>query len=430
MNITEKLLQGMKPGEKRQQVRDEAQIGFGVRVEPKVIGGRISFFWNAKVGGQIFFRSLGQWPETAVKTARDEAGVLAGKAKAWRKAGCPSSANPFKKEEAAATTAAPTFRQVTEAYIKFHLHDPKTEINHPDQAEKDLRWYLTKHFASWLERRVDEITIGDVVQLRDAAAKTPYVANRLIQHARAILAWCTGGKDGKVNAWELAGNSAAKVELFPEKERVRYLSPAERVTLEDALDDPRMQTPPDLKDFILLALDTAARKKSLLLMEWTEIDFDLKQWTIPASKSKSGQSYTVDLLPRAVETLERRRAMRTLHPHVFQPVSGQYLHLDKPFRKLMARIGGSVTDIRIHDLRRTAGCSMADAGASLELIASVLGQESVSATGIYARRSQAAIKETREAGDRKAKEQMETARRRMQQPIVMERKERKAGGGQ
>jgi integrase len=223
-----------------------------------------------------------------------------------------------------------------------------------------------------------------------------------------------GGKDGKVNVWELPSNPAARVELFPEKERERYLSPEEQVMLEAALEDE--QTPADLRDFVLLSLSTGARKMSLLLAELTEINFELRQWTIPAEHSKSGRSYIVDLLPEAIEIFERRKAARTTSPYVFPPVSGKYLHLDKPFQRLIKRIGGTLASdpVHIHDLRRTLGATMACNGASLEQIAKALGQESVSATGVYARLSRASIREAREDAELQRREQMAAAKKRME----------------
>jgi integrase len=424
INITEKFLQGLKATDERQVIRDPKQVGFGVRVEPKAIGGRVSFFWNQKVCGKVFFRSLGTWPEVAVKSARDAAGILAGDAKKWRAAGCKSCENPFAKQKAS-TSAAPTFSQLVESYVTNHLHDPKAEINHPDKAERELRWAIKKYFQTWLEKRVDEITVRDVIQLRDANKKTPYVANRNVQTVRGLLGWCMGGKDGKVNVWELPSNPAARVELFPEKERERYLSPEEQVMLEDALEDDR--TPADLRDFVLLSLSTGARKMSLLLAEWTEFDFEVPQWTIPAEHSKSGRSYIVDLLPEAIEVLERRKEERTTSPLVFPPISGSYLHLDKPFRRLMVRIAAEYrrdhngqactleTDpVRIHDLRRTLGATMACNGASLEQIAKALGQESVSATSIYARLSRQSVRQAREDANAKRREHMGAARKRLE----------------
>jgi integrase len=409
MKLTQKWVNALEATDQRQSFRDDEQAGFGLRCEPAASGGRKTYFWNAKVGGQVYYRALGETSTVSVKDARYSASVLAGKARDWKQGGCIASENPFAEKPGAVPTAVPAFRALVEHYVKNHLHNPASEINHPDKAEKNLRWSLKKFFGGWMDKPVDTITVDDAVKLRDAAKDTPYAANRNVQLARALLAYCSGGKDGKVNVWELPSNVAARVELFPENERERYLSPEEQKTLEDALKD----APRDLADFVLLSLSSGARKMSLLLAEWTEFDFELRQWTIPAEHSKSGRSYIVDLMPDAIEILERRRESRTTHPFVFPPVSGTYLHLDKPFQRLVKRIGGSLIDVHIHDLRRTMGATMACNGASLEQIAKALGQESVDATGVYARLSRASVRKAREDAHFVRREQMAEAGKRM-----------------
>src|SRR5690606_24292735 len=56
---------------------------------------------------------------------------------------------------------------------------------------------------------------------------------------------------------------------------------------------------------------------------------------------------------------------------------------DKPWRRVRERAG--LTDVRIHDLRRTTGAMLASSGVSLPIIAETLGHSSTRATEIYAR---------------------------------------------
>jgi integrase len=428
-NLTEKFIKGLKPEAERRNFRDNSQVGFGVRVEARDIGGRVSFYWNQKVGGQIFFRALGQWPETPVKSARDEAGLLAGKAKAWKKAGCRVDANPFRKEVKPPTMGVPTFRDLVENYVREHLYDPEAKINNPPKAEAQLRWALKKYFGSWLERTVDSFTITDVLALRDSAGKKRYMANRLVQYARALFAWCIEDEDGRTPVWPLPVNPASNVKLAKEVQRERVLTPEEQVILEKALDDG--QTPKDLADFIKLSLHTGARKSSILMAKWGEIDWDLRQWKIPAEHTKANVSYTVDLIQPALEVLEQRHKHRTTSDAIFPPISsGIVLHIDKPFRRLCARLGGKFSEVHIHDLRRTCGAGLARAGVSLQEIGAILGHspKSLNATLIYARIAQAQLPAAREAGERKRQELMATAKERMKKQKIHPITKRSAGG--
>jgi integrase len=414
MNITEKSVEKLQASAERQNSRDDAQTGFGIRVEAESTGGRKSFFWNAKVGGHVIFKSLGEWPTVSVKAARDAARELTGKAATWKQAGCPEDQNPFTKKQKILSTVggAPTFAELIERYVELHLHDPKAEINDPVKAEKNLRWAIGKYFRDWHEKRVDQITVEDVIKLRDSAGNKQYMANRLVQYARGLLAWCGASKDGRVNMWPLPTNVATRVSLFQEHKRDRYLSPSELVAFIAALED--KQTPRDLADFVRVALKTGARKSNVLAMKWTDIDFDLKDWHVPMSKS--GEGYHVDLTLAALTTLERRRKeVATSSPFVFPAHSAKSGHLcdvHKPWQRFLKRLH-LPQDLRIHDLRRTCGSYQAIAGVSLQKIGATLGHKALGSTNIYARLHAQAVSEARAAGESKMQEMMEQARKRL-----------------
>ena len=95
MNLTEKSIERLQANNDRPSFRDDEFTGLGIRIEPKSSGGRKSFsglFWNAKVAGQVVFKSLGEWPTTSVRDAREKAKQWAGKASKWKEAGCPEVA--------------------------------------------------------------------------------------------------------------------------------------------------------------------------------------------------------------------------------------------------------------------------------------------------------------------------------------------------
>ena len=58
-------------------------------------------------------------------------------------------------------------------------------------------------------------------------------------------------------------------------------------------------------------------------------------------------------------------------------------NIDKPWGRI--RTAAGVPRLRIHDLRRTAGSYMIQAGASIHAVKEVLGHQSTKTTEIYAR---------------------------------------------
>ncbi len=66
-----------------------------------------------------------------------------------------------------------------------------------------------------------------------------------------------------------------------------------------------------------LCILTAARSGEILGMQWSEIDFDKKIWTVPANRMKAGREHRVPLSPRAgaiLRQLEKLRAGEFVFP--------------------------------------------------------------------------------------------------------------------
>ena len=75
------------------------------------------------------------------------------------------------------------------------------------------------------------------------------------------------------------------------------------------------------------------------------------------------------------------------------------MNIAKAWTRIRARAG--LTDVRIHDLRRTLGSWLAADGASLLLIGRALNHTQVSTTAIYARLQLDPVREALEANAQK-----------------------------
>jgi integrase len=145
----------------------------------------------------------------------------------------------------------------------------------------------------------------------------------------------------------------------------------------------------DMRDFILLALLTGARRANLCAMHWKEIDLTDGLWRIPRTKNDEPQ--TVTLCPEAVTILEARR--EAIKDGFVFPGTGKSGHIEEP-KKAVVRVmeragipyGRTVPNgVTLHDLRRTLGSWQARTGASLTIIGKSLNHKSQQATAIYAR---------------------------------------------
>ena len=143
--------------------------------------------------------------------------------------------------------------------------------------------------------------------------------------------------------------------------RVRYLEPEER----DAL---LAEANPDLRLFILAALQTGARRDELLTLRWREVD--MKARTVTFRHTKNGDARPVpmtDTLREALTVLPR-----PLDPdaHVF-PEREHPHAITRAFERLVRRL--EIPNLRFHDLRHDAASTLTMAGVPQRTIMAILG---------------------------------------------------------
>ena len=229
-------------------------------------------------------------------------------------------------------------------------------------------------FEGWANRRSLAVTEADVRALHADLGKTRghVTANRAVQLLRRMYNWARLGHNP-------AGSGA--VSMFRETSRSRFVQPGELPALFKALD--AEETNPTIRDFLYVALLTGARRANVCAMRDEEVDVAAAKWTIPGTKSKNHEPMTVPLSPEAVAII----APRLGHPsgYVF-PGDGRTGHLVEPkatWAAVLKRSG--LSDLRLHDLRRTLGSWQAAGGSSLPVIGASLGHRNAATTAIYAR---------------------------------------------
>lgn len=408
MNLTEKAVASLTATDKRQHFYDDEGGGFGVRIEASRLGGRANYFWRAKVNKQIYYKSLGECGIVPLREARDNARTLAGKAISWKTSGYSEEQNPFivKKSppKVKDTAKCPTFLQLREAYLLRHVRE---NASRPDKAEIRVL-QLCKYVESWNERPIDSITVEDVLAVKNAQGNHRHTANRIVEFLRALFNWSAKSMDGKINFWKVE-NPAKDVSRYKETPRDRFLFPEELAKFNEAL---KNEPDADLRDFIVIALNTGARRGDVLSMTWQDISWETHCWRV--AKPKNDEPYTVALLPVVMEVLKRRREEITDDEAFVFPSHGRTGHLvdlKKKWGEFRKRAG--VPDLHVHDLRRTTGSYLAMSGVGLPAVAQALGHKSMASTQIYARFDTTATRNARERGQQTMVTMMRKAQRRV-----------------
>lgn len=260
------------------------------------------------------------------------------------------------------------FNLYRERHIKLHAKNQKAP-----------QYFLNVYGDRWNNIPVSEITRTDVQNWVDETGESRgiHAANLAVNTMSAAFEW------SKRRGFVTCVNPCVGVERFRTQSRKRFLSPEELNRFTRSLD----KEPPSVRDFFYMLLFSGARRGNVMAMRWDEVDLDLALWTIP--ETKNGDSHIIPLTVHAVELLRRRRAtMDSIY--VFpslsrRPRSGSphIKNVSNAFRRIVRR--AEISNLRIHDLRRTVASYMAINGESPFVIGAVLGHKDQRSTAVYAR---------------------------------------------
>jgi integrase len=344
-------------GRKERFMHDDAVSGLGVRV---TAGGAKSWIFEGRVRGRSRRITLGRWPDLTVALARRRALEMRA---AIARGEDPHRAHLERKHEA-------TFGGLADRYMAEHARVHKRERSWRENERQRARYIP----PAWDGRRLSDIARADVERLHARVGQEHgrYAANHLVRLLRHIF--------NKAADWGLAAgaNPAARVKMFDEPRRERFLSPVEVGRVNEAL-----AHEPDWRwrAYFPLSLMLGTRRSELLAMRWADIDLDRRTWRIPVTKT--GNPHLLPLPAPAVAILIDLPSRGT-NEWVF-PSDSACGHLVEPggaWRRIRRDAG--VADVRVHDLRHTLASWLVAQGFNLPLIGRALNHTRTTTTARYA----------------------------------------------
>lgn len=348
-------------GQRRQYYDTETQK-LALRV---TASGVKTFYVIRRTGRAMAWLKLGTFPEMTVEQARKRADELLGE---FAKGSDPAQAKRAFRQELT----------LSEFFTEYGKRHGQQKAAWRDDAQR-FRDYLQRSLGGRKLSEIDRAMIAKVLSDAQRAGKS--VAT--VRNIRALAS----GIFGKAVEWgHLDSNPATGIKVAGVKvSRDRFLQADELPRFFAAV----AEEEPVMRDFILLALLTGARRANVCAMHWRELQLAEGVWRIP--KTKNGTAQNVTLCPEAIQILESRKAT-TAGGFVF-PSHGKTGHIVEPKKavmRVMERAGipyGRDVDngVTLHDLRRTLGSWQARTGASLAIIGKSLNHKSPQATAIYAR---------------------------------------------
>lgn len=411
LNFTKTALLALAPPEagKRMAVYDEKVPKLAMRI---TAAGSRTFYVVKRAGANMAWVKLGTFPEMTVEQARGEAQKILGE---FATGANPAAARRAIREE-------PTFAEMFEQFLaekKKRDGSPISEKTKRDYSDV-LRLYLEPIKSS----KLSHVTRADVKAIHSKATKKSAAqADRALAVVSSVFNFAA---DLEIFT---GTNPAGRIKKNPAPSRDRFAQAAELPYLFAAIAES------SLADFFLLSLLTGARRSNVQAMAWRDLDLDARIWRI--GMTKNGTPQNVTLSPEAVAALVARKRTTGTSPFVF-PGEGKTGHLVEPkkawaaillrssLRRLLNHLEElgkltaeerqrvdkqiteapaaaekryraiadaleidpalyDMTDLRIHDLRRTLGSWQAKTGASMAIIGKSLNHKTHQATAIYAR---------------------------------------------
>ena len=335
--LTARFVATVAPKRTRQEIADAGCLGLYLIVQPT----------GAKAWAARYRRPDGRSAKLTIGSAADYSLAAARAAAAAARDRVDQGADPAARRQVRVATAGDSVASHVAQFLAKYVaqHNRKS-------TEKGSEYTFNNIvLPAWRGRSVQDIRRRDVIELVENTVvdRGPFAAKKLVRTLSKFFGWLL--TRDVVEASPCPGVSA----VLPRqpKPRERTLSDTELAALlkAAATDDPSDRA------VWVLAL-TGARRTEVGGMRRTELDPEMRTWTIPAERSKNHRAHVVPLSTQAWEIIDLRPRIdgcdlvfTTLGRH---PINGW----DKAKKRLSKKAGLVEESWRIHDLRRTVASGL------------------------------------------------------------------------
>tara|TARA_R100000365_G_C2746816_1_gene76258 strand:- start:4013 stop:5101 length:1089 start_codon:yes stop_codon:yes gene_type:complete len=147
------------------------------------------------------------------------------------------------------------------------------------------------------------------------------------------------------------------------------------------------------------ALETALRRGEILALRWADVDIERQSATV--QESKNGYSRTIPLTPKAIDLVNRAKAIAMGDGDKEPDLSASIFPLTpNGFRLAWERLvkRAKITDLHFHDLRHEAISRLFEKGLTVPEVASISGHRDARMLFRYAHANQSAVRAKLGAG--------------------------------
>jgi integrase len=224
-----------------------------------------------------------------------------------------------------------------------------------------------------------QVMKADAIRVHDQATANggKVIANRSVARLRAMLAWLYDRNERQFPlGWR---NPAVGLKLHRENPRTEILDLAQQKALVGALAE---EPDPWVRTYLQLLLLTGCRANELLALTWADVDYE--HATALIRGRKNGRDLVLPLPPQAIALLRSLPVVEGSSlvfpsPRRNAPLTSNGIR--RKYEAALKRAG--IPHRTLHDLRRSVGTNHARAGASMKLIAGLLGNTAEVTARVY-----------------------------------------------
>jgi integrase len=372
--LTERRIRDAKPGSKTRFLWDGQVKNLGVRITAKGVKSYVVFYRSA---GQKRLATLARVAEVSLREARDRAGRQLAAIRA-------GEADPLDRRRArVAPTVADGLDRFFDEYAPSRLAlgrmSPRTVQLYGSQAKLYVRPALGGRRVADVGRRDVELGVGPLPNA---------TRNRVLAFVSRLF--------NLFETWEWRGqqtNPVRGIERAREEPRDRVLAAAELAVLATALNRLDQRFPASVAAIRVTAL-TGLRISEVLAIRWEHVDFASRRVALP--QTKTGRRW--HHLPAAALDIVRAVPRLNKGNHVFAVDARGAL----TYRTVRHHFGeaaklAGLSDVRLHDLRRTVMTNAAAAGVGTHVLRDLLGHKTTATADRYVRSVGSPVADAREA---------------------------------
>lgn len=330
------------------------------------------YYLVKKVNNQTVFSKIGDANNTTLKNARKRMNELIEQTNRGE--------NP--NDEKRKIRDSVTVQEFFDEYYYPDHSKLRKQISAQKMDQVSMRLYIPADIKS---RKMLTLARADMERMHNAIwrrTNSVYSANRGLKLMRQMF--------NKAIDWGFpCTNPAARIKLFPEVQRDRFLQPEElSIFFQEVANIPNATS----RNFILLSLFMGQRRRNIQALQWSDINLERKVAYI--KKTKNGEPQVVPLSTQAIDLLREMETFKTSN-WLFPSTQSRSGHLENPqvaWRAMKERAG--LKDLRLHDLRRTFASYQAITGSSNEIIGKALGDKSPAVIPIYARLTEDPVRQS------------------------------------